>query len=107
MIPMLTPERLRAIKERCERATPGPWWWDDRGDVYGSKDGNTWIAGFRRELDAEFAAHARDDVPALVAEVERLWDENRRLKLRLAELLAGAWKDKPELGRQIREDRET
>jgi hypothetical protein len=36
--------------------------------------------------DAQFIAHAREDVPALVAEIERLKEENAELKTR-AELL--------------------
>ena len=89
---MLTPERLWEIKERCERATPGPW-------IINLEHQREMLSG-RRILpaiegpngvmvapllaprysnahisrnDAEFIAHSREDVPALVAEVERLW----------------------------------
>ena len=79
---MLTPERLREIKERCERATPGPWEVEGRGGAHmnGARDyyivvrgGDIRNASLWTLEDAEFAAHAREDVPALVAEVERLW----------------------------------
>lgn len=71
---------LEAIKARCKVATPGPW--------YTSADDSNKIPKVfyedlhlrkRRALayglsndDQEFIAHARTDVPALVAEVEIL-----------------------------------
>ena len=88
---MLTPERLREIKERCERATPGPWIVSP--NRHKAKDGSQWgiiearirtvtggiVAhtictwdGDNGRANAEFAAHAREDVPVLVAEVEQL-----------------------------------
>lgn len=67
---------LAEIKAREQAATPGPW--DDKVTaVY--KDGTAIrICGnFNRfETDAFFIAHARTDIPALVAEVERLTEEN-------------------------------
>jgi hypothetical protein len=82
----MTNEELQAIKERCEKATPGPWsisildgvsysMTDDAGRsftqhwkaYYMSPDNYKLVA-----LDAEFIAHAREDVPALLAEIERL-----------------------------------
>jgi hypothetical protein len=71
---------LDAIKARAEVATPGPWE-EDGSEIYvvGSR---AWVAESchlaeygvtaHGDLDAEFIAHARTDVPALVAEVERL-----------------------------------
>jgi hypothetical protein len=71
---------LAAIKARCEAATPGPW------EVNGSphdrriaevgrhvitkpgRDGRS----ARNETVADFIAHAREDVPALLEAVERL-----------------------------------
>ena len=85
---------LTLIKERAGRATPGPWVYSperdthdspihrananevsggyigpDGGGVVGSSE---WI--WLEDHDGEFIAHAREDVPALVAEVERLRD---------------------------------
>lgn len=84
----MTPERLAEIKSRAEAATPGPWeaelqevevdhdgteypytgaWvpracpWED-GDGYVHMD----------DANAEFIANARQDIPDLLAEVERL-----------------------------------
>ncbi len=73
---------LDAIKARAAAATPGPWYVERGGehgdpfwaiaailrDPYGD---NSLSCGSDREV-AEFIAHARTDVPALVAEVERL-----------------------------------
>ena len=68
---------LEAIKARAEAATPGPWSCgseqlddtriqsaDGEMTIY-DEGGHTW-------KDADFIAHAITDVPALVAEVERL-----------------------------------
>lgn len=94
---------LEAIKARCEAATPGPWEWmsppwttDPR--VLVRRIGDNVEASFQvidadpsggeyslaidpGGPDAAFIAHARTDVPALVAEVEQLrkaLDEARR-----------------------------
>ncbi len=106
-----TPERERAIRERCERATPGPWtvavvdhWTNDAHgerteircppdpknvngfDVLGWGDGpETW--------DAAFIAHARADLPAALAEIERLRDLLREADKAPAEKCARC--DKP------------
>lgn len=86
---------LDAIKVRCEAAGPGPWINPGRprtlggyhhyicevGTVFvvnGEEDGSD-DDDSRLLADAEFIAHARADVPALVAEVERLTAENASL----------------------------
>lgn len=57
---MTATKRLDEIEARLSAATPGPWtrtqWEEEQPDV-------PWDA------DAEFIAHAREDVPALVAVV--------------------------------------
>jgi hypothetical protein len=76
-------EEIEAIKRQCAAATPGPWTVDfgfniKCGDGYGlNADGDfsaehedAWRQ--RKESNADFIAHARTDVPSLVAEVERL-----------------------------------
>lgn len=97
----LTDDKLDEIEKRAERATEGPWDYGDdaliaqqiSGDVKYSqwllhKDGEPivhvridhykYIGGappgdhvLKRE-DAEFIAHARQDVPRLIEEVRRL-----------------------------------
>jgi hypothetical protein len=93
----MTPEQLAAIKARAEAATPGPWV-PEFSDIYLQKYGPEycWESGYfvlrspegavvdywanqaddsgllLERPDAEFIANARQDVPALLAEVERL-----------------------------------
>jgi len=50
----MTEERLAEIKMRTEAATPGPW-----------------LVDASDSADALFMAHARQDIPDLLAEVER------------------------------------
>lgn len=87
----MTQEQLDEIQERVNDATSGPW------DCYGNGahevfDAGEYDDGDPGELvapvvtkldDAEFIAHARTDVPALLAEVERLRADNTRLRARL------------------------
>ena len=76
---------LEAIKARAQAATPGEWYVERCGDF---DDPSFIIAGVVRdrygdnalncgsdEALGQFIAHARTDVPALVAEVERLTAE--------------------------------
>lgn len=73
----MTKEELQAIKARCEAATPGPWeevaesgeWW-----IIGAHENANYVVDTSgtSQGNIEFITHARADVPALVAEVERL-----------------------------------
>nr|WP_155269795.1 hypothetical protein [Lysinibacillus sphaericus] len=81
---MMKQEQLIAIKERVAKATQGPWKvvydTDDREHVVdiwfdGEDNGHAEIHdnSFGNAPDnAKFISHSREDVPALVAEVERL-----------------------------------
>jgi hypothetical protein len=90
-------DRLDEIRARAEAATPGPWRW--RGLLTAEGSEQTY-AGYSQRVfrfttdsldtsptlvaetfdghsdtappNAEFIAHARDDIPYLLAEVERL-----------------------------------
>jgi len=81
----MTEQELQEIKERSEKATPGPWTYvpgeliEDGADSYYEDAPNIkgpftvdmdeyWALG---ENNADFIAHSREDVPALLAEVER------------------------------------
>ncbi|WP_207220962.1 hypothetical protein [Streptomyces albidoflavus] len=77
----LSAEYLAWIAARAEAATAGPWC-TDGAEIY-QGDEYAWDAFWVGEtcradeadgglLDAAFIAHARSDVPALLAEVERL-----------------------------------
>jgi hypothetical protein len=62
---------LSAIKARIEAASAGPWTAHPDGLVWAPRLGDP-VSGSAELEDAEFIAAARLDVPALVAEVERL-----------------------------------
>jgi len=82
---------LDAIKERCRAASGEPWEpaiWTDEGtpyevwgvqqihrDAIGNNIVQGWIVHGVYRKEAEFIAHARADIPALVAEIERLQRE--------------------------------
>lgn len=91
---------LDTIQARADAATEGPWAVEvdedgfDGASVY-LKDGgygtayisqNMWQGPTEGEADAEFIAHAREDVPKLVA------------ALRAVEVLAEQWRYKGEFG---------
>lgn len=66
---------LAAIEARAQAATPEPWVLDHNadGEAWLRFPAGGWIsAEWRWEHDAEFASHARTDVPALVARVREL-----------------------------------
>jgi hypothetical protein len=74
---------LDAIEARAEAATPGPWttdgWEIYQGTGDGAPDLMRWVGETCRaddydgsRADAAFIAHAREDVPAMAAEIRRL-----------------------------------
>ena len=74
----VTEEELSAMKARYERATPGPWTFisESRDHIVGSDfimtgGEDIYLTG-ATTADQDFIAHARDDIPRLVEEVERL-----------------------------------
>lgn len=72
-------KQLAEIKARAEKATPGEWKVSEapqRTNVICGDDRKFLIiARWLDSFDAQFIAHARTDIPALVAEVERLTEE--------------------------------
>lgn len=83
----LPAERLAEIAARMQAATAGPWWTDTLAESDGSESigvgfgDDSWIVPCQDldPLDAEFIAHARADVPDLLA-------DNARLRAQVAEL---------------------
>lgn len=87
---MLSEDELNAIKERTSCATPGPW--ETTEDGYGiiTSYEREWddtnpacqghiispLQGILEDHDAEFIAHAREDISDLLAEVDRLNEEH-------------------------------
>lgn len=101
----LTEADLAAIEQRADEATPGPWsaiqlaeshgaWYCYTGRwSYERVGGSTW---WSRE-DAEFEAHARTDVPLLIAALRAAWARIADLQVvndrwsELFEQQTGAW----------------
>ncbi len=68
----LTTEALAAIRKRAEAATAGPWE-ADIYTIYHEEGGHIAEVVADNQFDnMHFIAHAREDIPALLAEVERL-----------------------------------
>lgn len=90
----LTEERIAEIRGREKAATQGPWWAHKSFEViYGQNSGCDSLIVcalesenfmYSKELDmranATFIAHAREDIPALLDEVERLRAENEKMR---------------------------
>ena len=76
--PLLSDHDLQEIKRRYEEATPGPWKSYVEGREHMSGDDFIMTGGEDIYLmgatvpDQDFIAHARQDIPKLVGEVERL-----------------------------------
>lgn len=95
-------ERLAAIRGRADAATPGPWehvqpeFRDHTSQsVKGAAGQVVAFAGYGLASmppwrNAEFIAHARSDIPDLLAMVDDLSAENRDLRAKLAHYAEGA-----------------
>ena len=94
----MTNDELQAIRERCGKAAPGPWEWKDIRPGSSEKEGWQGAESLCQSKDLKndylllateypdepvpyidgspedmaFIAHARTDVPALLAEIDRL-----------------------------------
>jgi hypothetical protein len=75
---ILSDAELEAIRQRCEQATPGPWKSFVEGRDHSSGSSFIMTRGEDIELsgatsaDQDFIAHARQDIPRLLAEIHRL-----------------------------------
>ena len=65
-------EQLQAIEERANVATPGLWFYRSQCIYGGMVLACVIPIRDNADADAAFIAHARADVPALIAEVRRL-----------------------------------
>lgn len=96
---MTDEERLAAIQARCDAASPGEWQ-AERGlslqpDV--ALENGAWIAETHHMSDAEFVAHAREDVPWLLAQVRLLAGSLAREQATAARLRAALdWRTAPD-----------
>lgn len=78
----LSEQELAEIRLRCERATLGPWksYVEGREEMSGSDfimtgGEDIYLTG-ATTADQDFIAHARQDIPRLLAEIERLKKSN-------------------------------
>jgi hypothetical protein len=79
----LTGDEIEAIKARCEQATAGPWRsFIEKRDKFSGSDfirtavEDIYLSG-ATIADYDFIAHARQDIPRLIAEMELLRSINR------------------------------
>jgi len=78
----MTEDPIAAIRQRHEQATKGPWivHRDHDGDGYETgfsryelpSEHHRHISDFMLDADADFIAHAREDIPYLLSRVEAL-----------------------------------
>ncbi len=90
----LTPEAEQQIRERAEKATPGPWYAADgwRGGTFakflvqepGELNGDGRYVGLPE--DTEFIANARTDIPALLSTIDSLRAELAREREKVQEI---------------------
>jgi hypothetical protein len=75
---LLTDEELQHMRKRCAAATSGPWQSYIEGRDHTSGSSFIMTSGEDIELtgasdaDQDFIAHARQDIPRLLEEVQRL-----------------------------------
>lgn len=101
----MTPKELKQIKARCEAASEGPWeiCKEDGVDIIGNNGeiilelSGKMLGCTVRPYNFKFIAHARTDIPALIAEVERL----KKREDDFADLLASANNDVKQLNEYI------
>src|SRR5713101_6577091 len=73
---------LAVVRRRVERATPGPWRYEHgTNSIYAGEavPGDS-VADVHGPQDGTFIAHAREDIPALIAEVERQYAKRDALR---------------------------
>lgn len=71
----MTKLEIEAIRERAEKASKGDWYYIDFGFndfTISSEYTEREVARTFSEDDADFIAHAREDIPKLLAEIERM-----------------------------------
>lgn len=88
----MTKPNIEQIRQRVEAATPGPWKMSNYRPLYviqRNPNESTYEIGdneFKPIIctqepgDSKFIAHARTDIPALLAYIETLEAENREMK---------------------------
>lgn len=69
---------LEQIRARADAATPGPWYVEQMGnhheDVLALSEDGSYVIAEHAGDDAEFIAHAREDVPRLLDALQAVLD---------------------------------
>lgn len=86
-------KRLVEIVERASKASEGPWLQDPTEDIgwwaIGTEEvpiadvSDESVSETEANHNADFIAHAREDVPDLANALLQAWDENKRLRAAL------------------------
>jgi hypothetical protein len=99
-------KQLDEIRKRAEAATAGPWGTSEDVVTITGSNGRDWnIAYFygevvspdQSEKNAEFTAHARTDIPALLAALAASQERERAMREALTEIEAKTQKHDAEL----------
>lgn len=101
----MTDEQLAAIEQRVLAASPAPWTQEDwsgrlrdaNNQSLCAADSEGTDAGLLRDKDRDFVIGAREDVPALLAEVRRLRAERDEVEALLPAVLRFVKKETGEL----------
>jgi len=116
---MITNEQITEWRRLAEAATPGPWTTDGNefavegrrlGKCYDQYDGVRLAIHDNAIADAAFIAAAREAIPALLAEVERLQHGNDQLRPQRHAAREDAYRlgvdEGIKLAREIRDERD-
>ncbi len=103
---MLSDEQASAIRARVEKATPGPWEYDGmHSEIVTPRGAEYWLIvsecrsapdqsyecdefGHQFDANLDFIAHAREDIPALLADRDELRRQLAESRAREAQLRA-------------------
>lgn len=93
---MLSTEELQAIKERYEKATLGDWGFVPIENhveyfIFGEGGNEAVAESVYTKDDADFIANARQDIPNLLAEIERLQTELEKYRRQHFEQMCDEW----------------
>jgi len=79
----MTKNDLEEIEDRCNEASPGPWL---HGNGVWFSDSMKHAINIDNVPNTEFIAHARQDIPDLIAEIRRLQAKEIELRDMLARM---------------------
>lgn len=93
----MTNSELAAIRERAERAAPGPWK-AVRTEVFDNESEGICVPYGISEFDSKnmkFIAHSRADIPALLSHISSLEAKLEKAREALKEIAGPGWRIAP------------